>query len=148
AVWVTGMVGVRPGSGSVPVPKPRVDRSALRVLIVDDSAVARTHERMVLEGLGFARFTEAADGARAIAAAARERFDLILTDYNMPLMDGYALVSYLKQTPATAAVPVVLVTTETFPAVLDPIRKLGVVAVFDKAFPSADVKPVMDRLFG
>src|SRR5262249_58574129 len=148
AVWVTGMVGVRPGSGSVPVPKPRVDRSALRVLIVDDSAVARTHERMVLEGLGFARFTEAADGAQAIAAAAREPFDLILTDYNMPLMDGYALVSYLKQTPATAEIPIVMVTSETAPEVLDPVRQLGVAAVFDKAFPTPDVKAVLDRLFG
>ena len=57
------------------------------------------------------------------------------------------LVSYLKQTPATAGIPVVMVTTETDPKVLDPVRKLGVIAVFDKAFPAAAVKPVLDKLF-
>ena len=103
---------------------------------------------MVLEGLGFTRFVEAADGAQAIAAATREPFDLIVTDYNMPLMDGYALISYLKQSPSTANIPIVMVTSETAPAVLDPVRQLGVAAVFGKAFSAADVKPVVDRLFG
>ena len=119
----------------------------LRVLIADDkAAVARTHQRMVLQGLGFARITEAGDGAQAIAAATREPFDLIVTDYNMPLMDGYALVSYLKQTPATATIPIVMVTTETSPAILDPVRKLGVVAVLDKGFAPATVKEVIDQV--
>jgi serine/threonine protein kinase/DNA-binding response OmpR family regulator len=124
-----------------------VDRSRLRVLIVDDSAAARTNQRGVLQGLGFTQLVEVADGAQAIVAAAREPFDLIVTDYNMPLMDGHALVSYLKQTPATAGIPVVMVTTETDPKVLDPVRKLGVIAVFEKAFPAAAVKPVLDKLF-
>lgn len=138
---------VQPGSS--PLITKAKDRAALRVLIVDDSAAARVNERMVLTGLGFALFTEADDGATAIAAAAaaREPFDLIVTDYNMPLMNGYALVSYLRQNPSTAKVPIVMVTTETAPAVLDPVRKLDVV-VFDKMFPAADVKPVIDRLFG
>lgn len=150
---VTGKsVTVKPGAGAVAgVPASGIvakkPRAGARVLIVDDSATARVNERSVLMGLGFSAFAEAADGAQAIAAAAREPFDLIVTDYNMPLMDGYALVSYLKQTPATAGIPIVLVTTETAPAVLDPIRKLGVVAVFDKAFSAAAVKPVVDSLF-
>ena len=116
-------------------------------MFVDDSTVCRIHEKRVLEGLGFRVFSEAADGANAIAAATREPFDLIVTDYNMPLMDGFALVSYLKQTPATEKVPIVMVTTETAPAVLDPVRALGVAAVFDKSFNSEDVKALMDRLF-
>jgi two-component system chemotaxis response regulator CheY len=101
----------------------------------------------VLQGLGFSRFVEVPDGAHAIAAAAREVCQLIVTDYNMPLMDGRALVSYLKQDPATAAIPIVMVTTETDPRVLDPVRKLGVAAIFDKAFPSAEVGLLLDSLF-
>jgi len=60
------------------------------VLIVDDSPIARRHERSRLESLGFSQIAEATDGAQAIATAAREPFDLIVTDYNMPLMDGPA----------------------------------------------------------
>jgi serine/threonine protein kinase len=129
------------------VAQPRPDRSRYRVLIVDDFATARLHERSVLKSLGFSQFVEAADGAQAIAAAAREPFDLIVTDYNMPLMDGHALVSYLKQTPATASIPVVMVTTETDDNVLGPIRALGVIAIFGKAFAPDVVGPVLDKLF-
>jgi two-component system chemotaxis response regulator CheY len=146
AVSVTAVSGIRPGAGLQPEP-PRRDRAKLRVLIVDDSTVARTIVRGGLQGLGFGHFVEVADGAQAIAAATREPFDLIVTDYNMPLMDGHALVSYLKQTPATASIPVVMVTTETDPKVLDPVRKLGVVGVVEKSFPVAVVKPIVDKLF-
>jgi CheY-like chemotaxis protein/tRNA A-37 threonylcarbamoyl transferase component Bud32 len=126
----------------------KVPRSQLRVLIVDDSSTARIQVRTVLQGLGFSLFTEVPDGAYAIAVAARESCDLIVTDYNMPLMDGRALVSYLKQNPPTAAIPIVMVTTETEPRVLDPVRKLGVVAVLEKAFPANVVGPLLDSLFG
>jgi serine/threonine protein kinase len=145
---LTGLAGLKTSSDPNSGVKSKRDRSTLRVLIVEDSTVARVNERMVLEGMGFARFVEAADGAQAIAAATREPFDLIVTDYNMPLMDGYALISYLRQSPATAEIPIVMVTSETAAAVLDPVRQLGVAAVFDKAFSAADVKPVVDRLFG
>jgi serine/threonine protein kinase len=123
------------------------DRSRLRVMIVDDSATARINIRSVLQSLGFSRFLEVPDGAHAIVVAARESCDLIVTDYNMPLMDGRALVSYLKQNPATAAVPIVMVTTETDPQVLDPVRRLGVIAVIEKAFPANVVGPLLDSLF-
>jgi serine/threonine protein kinase/FixJ family two-component response regulator len=123
------------------------DLGRKRVLLVDDSAAARAHQRTVLQQLGFAQIVEVADGAQAIAAATRDSFDVIVTDYNMPLMDGRALVSYLKQTPATASIPVVMVTTETDPKVLDALRRLGVVAIFEKAFPTEAVKAVMDKLF-
>lgn len=124
------------------------DRRQLRVLVADDSSTARIHVRTVLQGLGFTQFLEVPDGAHAIAIAARESCDLIVTDYNMPLMDGRALVSYLKQNPATSSIPVMMVTTETDPQVLDPVRQLGVVAIFEKAFPSSEVGPILDSLYG
>jgi CheY-like chemotaxis protein/tRNA A-37 threonylcarbamoyl transferase component Bud32 len=129
------------------IPAARTNRATLKVLIVDDSIVARTHERGVLQDLGFGNFVEVADGAQAIAAAARDRFDLIVTDYNMPLMDGHAFVTYLRQTPGTASVPVIMVTTEMDSKILNPIRRLGVVAIFSKAFSPDDVRPVIDRMF-
>jgi CheY-like chemotaxis protein/tRNA A-37 threonylcarbamoyl transferase component Bud32 len=145
AVSVTGLEGLHRPGGTL-AGKPRA-RAALRILIVDDSATARMIERKVLQELGFANFAEAADGAQAIAAATREPFDLIVTDFNMPLMDGRALISYLKQTPTTAEIPIVMVTTETSPALLDPIRAHGV-TVLAKTFDKAVVQPVVDKLFG
>jgi serine/threonine protein kinase/DNA-binding response OmpR family regulator len=123
------------------------DRGMLKVLIADDSAAARANERAVLKDLGFATFAEVADGAQAIAAVAREEFDLIVTDYNMPLMDGHALVAYLRQTPATASIPIVMVTTETDPKVLDPVRRLGVAGICSKRFLKDEVQAIVERLF-
>lgn len=148
SVTVTGLSMAKGSMSLMTAARARPPRSALRVLLVDDSATARLHQRQVLSGLGFAAFSDAADGAQGIAAATQERFDLIVTDYNMPLIDGRALVSYLKHYPPTATVPVLVVTSETDPAVLDPLRALGVAAVLDKGFPAATVKPLVDQLFG
>src|SRR5262249_741452 len=104
------------------------------------------HLRGVLEGLGVSRITEANDGARAVAAVAQETFDLIVTDYNMPFMDGSGLVGYLKQSPATAKIPIVMVTTETDPAKLGEVRRLGVLAICEKRFPAEVAAPILDRL--
>jgi two-component system chemotaxis response regulator CheY len=132
-----------------PVPqlaKPAAGRSRLRVLIVDDSTPARMHVRNVLTTLGLTHFVEAVDGAQAVAATARESFDLIVTDYNMPHMDGRGLIGYLKQNPGTAGVPIIMVTTETDPAKLDAVRRLGADLVCDKSFPAAQVQKIIDKL--
>jgi len=128
-------------------PPGKRNRSDLKVLIADDSSTARMKVRSVLQQLGFSQFVEVPDGAYAIAIAAKERCDLIVTDYNMPLMDGRALVSYLKQNVATSSIPIMMVTTESDSQALDPVRKLGVVAIFRKAFPAEEVAPILDSLF-
>jgi CheY-like chemotaxis protein len=118
----------------------------LRVLIVDDSAPARRHIQDVLAGLGVKQFVEATDGARAVAAVAGAAFDLIVTDYNMPYMDGRGLVAFLKQDPSTAAIPIIMVTTEEDPAKLQEVRQLGVAAVCEKSFPPEVVRGILGRL--
>lgn len=143
----TSVVGGGDGLAAPRIPSAKKTRHDLKVLIADDSGVARIHIKKVLEGLGFSQFLEVPDGAYAIALAAQESCDLIVTDYNMPLMNGKALVSYLKQNPATSSIPILMVTTETDPAILDPVRKLGVTAIFEKAFPPSAVGPQLDLLF-
>jgi two-component system chemotaxis response regulator CheY len=120
-------------------------RANARVLIVDDSAPARVHVREVLTGLGMTHFVEAADGAQAVAALVRDTFDLIVTDYNMPFMDGGGLVGYLKQNPATASVPIIMVTTEQDPLKLNAVRKLGV-AICNKSFAPDIVGGLLDQV--
>jgi two-component system chemotaxis response regulator CheY len=131
-----------------PAPSPsRVARGRLRVLIVDDSAAARAHIRSVLEGLGLTEMTEAEDGAHAVALVARDAFQLIITDYNMPLMDGRGLIAFLKQSPATASIPIIMVTTEQDPAKLSAVRQLGV-TICEKSFPPDVVRKILDELMG
>lgn len=125
----------------------RTMREHARVLIVDDSSSARMHLRTGLETMGFRHFTEVADGAEAIAMAAPSFCELIVTDYNMPLMDGRAMVSYFKQNLATASIPIIMVTTEADSNLLESVRRLGVVAIIDKTFAPEVVEPVIKSLF-
>jgi serine/threonine protein kinase/DNA-binding response OmpR family regulator len=129
--------------GSTPALK---QRAKLRVLIVDDSTPARLHVRQVLSTLGLTTFVEAGDGAQAVAAVARETFDLIVTDYNMPFLDGSGLVGYLRQNPATARVPIIMVTTETDPAKLEVVKRWGVTAICEKSFPAEIVRKIIDDM--
>jgi two-component system chemotaxis response regulator CheY len=128
------------------VPTGKADPASFKVLIVDDSPAARRHVRDVLSGLGFSRFTEAADGLAAIAVLGAESFDLVVTDYNMPGADGRAVVESIRRGRSTAALPVLMVTTETDPGRLDAVRKLGVTAILDKHFRLEQVRAVLDPI--
>jgi serine/threonine protein kinase len=118
----------------------------LRVLVVDDSAAARTHIRGVLAGLGLRHIVEAADGAEAVTLLEKESFDLVVTDYNMPRLDGLGLIRFIRQRSATPSVPVIVVTTETDPAKLAAVRQLGVSAISDKSFKPEVVRGVLESM--
>jgi len=84
--------------------------SGARVLVVDDSDTARTLLTRTLERAGFA-VASASDGAGGFLAALRERPSAVVTDLDMPVMDGHQLLRLLKSEPATAATPVVILTS-------------------------------------
>ena len=84
----------------------------LRILIVEDSPTMRALMASTLEELGDVKVTEAASGFEALSCLPRERFDLILTDINMPDINGLELVSFVKSNEAYRDVPLVIVSTE------------------------------------
>jgi two-component system chemotaxis response regulator CheY len=124
----------------------RKDTSSLSVLLVDDSVSARSHIRRVLEQLGVRRIREAVDGAEALTLLGQQAFDLVVTDYNMPYLDGRALIDFIRQRSSTPQVPVIMVTTETDPARLAAVRQLGVAGVCGKSFPADVVRGILARL--
>ena len=82
-----------------------------RILAVDDSAAMRQMVGVTLSGAGH-QVQEAVDGVEALQLAERERFDLVITDVNMPKMDGIALVRELRARPNYRYVPLLVLTTE------------------------------------
>jgi serine/threonine protein kinase len=130
---------------------PRVNPDAtdqVRILVVDDSVVARNHIRQVLAAAGMERIVEAKDGKQAVDLMAKESFDLIVTDYNMPNLDGRGLIDFIRNQSSTPEVPVILVTTETDPAKLEAVRRLGVAAICDKSFPVEVIRQILQRRRG
>ena len=85
---------------------------ARRALVVDDSTSIRQMVCATLRQAGFA-VTEGSDGRDGLALAERERFDLVLTDLNMPVMDGLTLVRELRARPQHRYTPVLILTTES-----------------------------------
>jgi two-component system chemotaxis response regulator CheY len=136
-------------SGSAPQPNspaiPEV-RNRLRALVVDDSSAARIHIRNVLTELGPCHIVEASDGAEAIGILEKESFDLVVTDYTMPRLDGRGLIDYIRNRSSFPKVPVIVVTTETDPAKLDAVQRLGVSAICDKSFRPDAVRAIVERL--
>lgn len=82
-------------------------QAALTVLLVDDSDLIHRHTRPILQAEGY-RVVEAWDGEQALALCAEQRFDLILTDVEMPKLDGWELCRRIKGDPKTAHTPVVI----------------------------------------
>jgi two-component system chemotaxis response regulator CheY len=116
------------------------------VLVVDDSAAARSHVRSVLAGLGVRDVVETADGAQAVELLKKESFDLVVTDYHMPGLDGRGLLEFIRRRSSCPSVPVIVVTTETDPARLAALRHLGVSAICDKTFKPEVVRGVIEPL--
>ena len=82
-----------------------------RILAVDDSPSMRQMVSTTLTGAGY-EVEQAGDGVEALQLAGRQRFDLVITDVNMPNMDGIALVRELRNKPNYKFVPLLILTTE------------------------------------
>ncbi|WP_298436021.1 response regulator [Geobacter sp.] len=83
-----------------------------RILIVDDSPTMRQLIAFALKRLPNVEILEANDGVEALKKLSGERFDLIFTDINMPVMDGLKLVGLVRSDPALSAIPIAIISTE------------------------------------
>ncbi|MBV1877579.1 MAG: response regulator [Pseudomonadales bacterium] len=125
-----------------------MDVEELRVLVVDDSKTARTHVSKLLSKMGMKCITLAEDGLRAIEKLEESEFDLVITDFNMPEMDGERLTSYIRNSSAQASIPVLMITSEQDNARLGSVMKSGVSAICDKPFSSSHVRSLLNQLLG
>jgi len=122
------------------------DIDNLRILLVDDSKLARKHIRRTLSSMGLENVTEAENGREAVGILDSELFDLILTDYNMPEMDGRELSAYIREQSNQASVPIIMVTSEQDSSRLTAVQQAGVSAICDKPFEPDNVKQLIRQL--
>lgn len=103
------------------------------ILIVDDSVSIRQSIRFVLEQAGYA-VVEAADGLDALAKLEDQKVELIITDVNMPNMDGLTLVKKIRETGSHKFVPILVLTTESQGSVVEEGKKAGATGWIVKPF--------------
>ncbi len=83
----------------------------MKILLVDDSKTMRSIQKSVLTQLGYSEIEEACDGQDALSKVGAFEPDLMLVDWNMPIMDGITFVKTVRQTDKTT--PIIMVTTES-----------------------------------
>ena len=123
---------------------------AYNILIVDDSAPMRAVIKKVIRASGFntGMFFEAANGNEALSVLDGNWLDLVLTDYNMPDMDGLALLDRLKADDGTADVPVVMVTTEGSHDRVETFIDRGAAAYIKKPFTPEAIRETLNTILG
>ncbi|MFY2557285.1 response regulator [Myxococcus sp. CA051A] len=115
----------------------------IRALVVDDSQAMRRSIMYALQRISGMVCTEAQDGAEGLKKLTQGRFDLVLTDINMPLMDGLKLIHHIRQATDHRHVPIVVITTEGAAADRERALSLGASAYLVKP---VQAKVVMDTV--
>ncbi|QEW05998.1 response regulator [Nitrincola iocasae] len=118
----------------------------LWVLVVDDSKMSRRYLSRILTSLGVVNQREAKDGAEALQVLKNQRFDLVITDYNMPNIDGLELVQHIRQYTDQPAVPVLVVTSEQDEEPLISFKQVGVTAICRKPLSYHSLKQLLKHL--
>lgn len=111
----------------------------IRVLVVEDSAAMRTFVSSVLESAGEYDVHEVSHGFDAMRLLPRGDYALIITDINMPDINGLELIRAVRDSPRHANTPVLVVTTEGRPADVERARAAGAQAVLIKPFTRAEL---------
>lgn len=115
----------------------------MKVLLVDDSATMRTIIHRCLTKLGLDDVVEAEDGSQALAKFQEAAFDIVLTDWNMPNMDGMSLLKEIRA--RNRSVPVVMITTEAERGRVVLAIQAGVSDYLVKPFTPDDLKSKLEK---
>jgi two-component system chemotaxis response regulator CheY len=123
----------------------------MKILVVDDCATTRKLLGFYLKSQGYEVVT-AENGLDAIEKVGMENVNLVLTDLNMPYMDGIELIKSLRADPASADLPVVMVTTEADPEEKERAFKAGandyMIKPVTAEMVAQSIKNIMKQLFG
>ncbi len=123
-------------------------REKLRVMVVDDMSTSRGLITQALDAIGIQNVASAADGRTALATLQKSPVHLVISDYNMPEMDGLHLLHYLRSTPATQKTGFLLITGRADPAVINKGKQLGMNNYLPKPFETADLKSAIEAIVG
>jgi two-component system, chemotaxis family, chemotaxis protein CheY len=119
-----------------------------RVLIIEDSSTMRSLIATTIEEIGAIEVTQAENGFEALRILPRQKFDLIVTDINMPDINGLEIINFVKTNPNYQTIPVIIVTTEQGAEDQKKGMALGAVAYITKPFVPEELAKAVKRHLG
>ena len=120
---------------------------AANILTVDDSASIRLTTNVALSGAGYS-VTEAINGAEGIEKATSGKFDLIVTDLNMPVMDGLTMIRELRKIPSQMGIPIIFLTTESDGNIKEQAKAAGATGWLTKPFDPEHLVKIVRKVLG
>ncbi len=121
--------------------------TSMKILVVDDFATMRRILKNILSQLGYENIAEAEHGAEAYEMIQAGGVDFVITDWNMPVMDGFTLLKKIKGDPALKDMPVLFVTAEAEKEKVVTAIQAGVNNYIVKPFTAEVLKEKMDKIF-
>ena len=115
------------------------------VLTVDDSASIRQMIKLTLTGAGY-QVVEAGNGAEGLTAAKASPVNMIVTDLNMPVMDGLAFIKEMRKLPDYKGVPIVFLTTESDSGIKQQAKEAGATGWITKPFQQDQLLAVVKKV--
>ncbi|HBA84110.1 MAG TPA: response regulator [Verrucomicrobia bacterium] len=118
------------------------------ILVVDDSSTMRRIMKLSLTRLGYSNIEEAQNGVEGFSKAQAKQYDCIITDWNMPEMDGLEMAKKLRATPNYQKTPIMMVTTEGGKQEVIEALMQGINSYIVKPFNEETLAGKMQSLFG
>ena len=118
-----------------------------KFLVVDDFSTMRRIVRNLLKELGYSNVDEAEDGVMALAKLRSETFDFVVSDWNMPNMDGLTMLQNIRADPALAKLPVLMVTAEAKKENIIAAAQAGANGYVVKPFTAATLDEKLNKIF-
>jgi len=119
----------------------------MKVLVVDDFSTMRRIIKNLLRDLGFTNISEADDGSTALPMLQGGDFEFVVTDWNMPGMQGIDLLKAIRADESLAHIPVLMVTAEAKKEQIIMAAQAGVNGYIVKPFTAATLKTKLDKIF-
>lgn len=118
------------------------------ILIVEDSATTRALIRAVIEELDDYETVEASSGFEALKMLPQQQYDLIITDINMPDINGLELINFVRNNERYSHIPIIIVSTERSEEDKKRGMALGATAYVTKPFKSFELQEIITKIFG
>lgn len=123
------------------------DRKNFKFLVVDDFSTMRRIVRNLLKELGYNNAEEAEDGAQALAMLKNGNFDMVVSDWNMPVMDGLTLLQNIRADARLAKLPVLMVTAEAKKENIIAAAQAGASGYVVKPFTAGTLEEKLNKIF-
>ena len=119
----------------------------MKILVVDDFSTMRRIVKNILKQIGYTEIDEAEDGNGALAKLRQDRYDLVVSDWNMPNMTGLDLLRAIRSDVALKSIPVLMVTAESKKENVVEAIKSGVNNYIVKPFTAEVLREKIEKIF-